>query len=167
MKRIGLLSDTHGYLDDRILHYLETCDEIWHAGDIGDIGIIRKLERIKPLKAVYGNIDGNPIRMELTKDLRFYCEEVSVWITHIGGYPKHYPKDIINQLKISPPKLFICGHSHILRIMFDDQLKTLCVNPGAAGVHGFHHVRTMIRFTVDQSNLKDMEVIELGQRNVI
>lgn len=167
MKRIGLLSDTHGYLDERILHYLSSCDEIWHAGDIGNDEIIRRLEETKPVKAVYGNIDGHPLRTDLSKDLRFKCEEVDVWMTHIGGYPKHYPSGILNQLKIDPPKLFICGHSHILRIIYDEQFKMLCVNPGAAGVHGFHHVRTMVRFTVDKADLKDMEVIELGQRAVI
>lgn len=167
MKRIGLLSDTHGYLDERILNYLNECDEIWHAGDIGSIEIFRELEKIKPVKAVYGNIDGNPLRLELAKDLRFKCEEVDVWITHIGGYPKHYPGSLVRQLKMNPPKLFICGHSHILKIIYDDQFKMLCVNPGAAGIQGFHHVRTMVRFTVDRANLKDMEVIELGQRAVI
>jgi uncharacterized protein len=167
MKRIGLLSDTHGYLDERILHYLKACDEIWHAGDIGNSEILRKLEETKPVKAVYGNIDGNPLRTELSKDLRFKCEEVDVWITHIGGYPKHYPGGILGELKINPPKLFICGHSHILKIMYDEQFKMLCVNPGAAGTQGFHHVRTMVRFTVDNADLKDMEVIELGQRAVI
>lgn len=167
MKRIALISDTHGYLDDRIIHYLSSCDEIWHAGDIGNDDIIRKLEEIKPVKAVYGNIDGNTLRAELSKDLRFKCEEVDVWITHIGGYPKHYPSNILSELKINPPKLFVCGHSHILRVIYDERFKMLCVNPGAAGIQGFHHVRTMIRFTVDKADLKDMEVIELGQRAVI
>jgi len=167
MKRIGLLSDTHGYLDDRILYYLDACDEIWHAGDIGSIEILRKLETIKPLRAVYGNIDGNPLRIGLSRDLRFRCEDVDVWITHIGGHPKHYPANILDQLRINPPKLFICGHSHILKIIYDKQFNMLCVNPGAAGIQGFHHVRTMVRFTVDNDKLKDMEVIELGQRAVI
>lgn len=161
------MSDTHGYLDERIFHFLSSCDEIWHAGDIGNDEIIRRLEETKPVKAVYGNIDGNPLRTELSKDLRFKCEEVDVWITHIGGYPKHYPGSILNELKLNPPKLFICGHSHILRVIYDEQFKMLCVNPGAAGIHGFHHVRTMVRFTVDKADIKDMEVIELGQRAVI
>ncbi len=167
MKRIGLLSDTHGYLDDRILNYLNDCDEVWHAGDVGDIEVVRELERLKPLKAVYGNIDGSALRLELSKDLKFTCEGVDVWITHIGGYPKHYPGDLLKELRMNPPKLFICGHSHILRVIFDERFKMLCINPGAAGIQGFHKVRTMVRFTVDRDKLKDMEAIELGQRAVI
>lgn len=167
MIRIGLLSDTHGYLDDRIRHFLKECDEIWHAGDIGNTEVLTELEKIKPVKAVYGNIDGGLLRIELKQNLRFYCEEVDVWITHIGGFPKNYPPNILGQLKINPPKLFICGHSHILRIIYDERFKMLCVNPGAAGVHGFHKIRTLVRFTIDKEKIKDMEVIELGPRSII
>jgi uncharacterized protein len=167
MKRIGLLSDTHGYLDERILFYLSECDEIWHAGDIGNLETARSLSKLKPLKAVYGNADGNPLRIEYPKHLRFECEKVKVWITHIGGYPKHYPSEIRNELAINPPKLFITGHSHILRVIYDDKFAMLYINPGAAGIQGFHQVRTLVRFTVDLDKIKDLEVIELGQRGII
>lgn len=167
MKRIGLLSDTHGYLDDRILHHLHECDEIWHAGDIGSMEVILELEKIRPVKAVYGNADGGTLRLELKENLRFYCEEVDVWMTHIGGYPMHYPGTVLAGLKLNPPKLFICGHSHILRIIFDDRYQMLYINPGAAGNQGFHKIRTMVRFTVDKEKLKDLEAIELGKRGII
>jgi uncharacterized protein len=167
MKRIGLLSDTHGYLDERILFYLNECDEIWHAGDIGNLETAQSLSKIKPLRAVYGNIDGNSLRVEFSKHLRFKCEEVDVWITHIGGYPKHYQPEILKELKINPPKLFICGHSHVLKVIYDEKFGMLHINPGAAGTQGFHQVRTLVRFTVDLDKIKDLEVIELGQRGII
>jgi len=167
MTRIGLLSDTHGYLDDRILFYLNECDEIWHAGDIGNIETAYSLSKIKPLKAVYGNVDGNPLRIEFPQHQRFNCEDVDVWITHIGGYPKHYPPEIRKELMTNPPKLFITGHSHILKVMYDDKFGMLYINPGAAGIQGFHQVRTLVRFKVDGDKIKDMEVIELGQRGTI
>lgn len=167
MKRIGLLSDTHGYLDDRILHYLSECDEIWHAGDIGNIGTAQSLSNLKPLKAVYGNADGNPLRVEFPKNMRFKCEGLDVWITHIGGYPKHYPQEIRKELTINPPKLFISGHSHILRVIYDHKFGLLNINPGAAGIQGFHQVRTLIRFSIDADQVRELEVIELGQRGII
>lgn len=167
MKRIGLLSDTHGYLDERILFYLNECDEIWHAGDIGNLETAKSLSKLKPLRAVYGNIDGNPLRVEFPKNLRFKCEELDVWITHIAGYPKHYLPEVLKELKINPPKLFICGHSHILKVIYDDKFSMLHINPGAAGIQGFHQVRTMVRFTIESDKIKDLEVIELGQRGVI
>ena len=167
MKRIGLLSDTHGYLDERILFFLGECDEIWHAGDIGNIETANTLSELRPLKAVYGNIDGNTLRTGYPKFQRFICEDVDVWITHIGGYPKHYAPEIRSALKINPPKLFISGHSHILKVIFDDQYGMLCINPGASGIQGFHQVRTLVRFTIDLDKIRDLEVIELGKRGVI
>ena len=164
MKRIALLSDTHGYLDPKLIKYLDPCDEIWHAGDLGTIAITDELQKYKPVKAVYGNIDGQDVRKVWPKDQRFLCEEVDVWITHIGGYPGHYSPDVKAKIMASPPKLFICGHSHILKVMYDKKLGSLHVNPGAAGISGFHKVRTMVRFTIDGKEVKDMEVVELGLR---
>jgi uncharacterized protein len=167
MKRIGLLSDTHGYLDERILHLLSECDEIWHAGDIGNIETANTLAKLKPFRAVWGNVDGNDLRGDYPKHQRFNCEEVDVWITHIGGYPKHYPAEIQKSLRINPPKLFISGHSHILKVIYDDKFGMLFINPGAAGIQGFHQVRTLVRFTIDSDIIRDLEVIELGQRGII
>ncbi|MCC7331188.1 MAG: metallophosphoesterase family protein [Flavobacteriales bacterium] len=165
MKRIGLLSDTHGYFDEKINTYFAECDEIWHAGDIGDYKVIECLEKICPVvKGVYGNIDGQSIRKSFQKTLRFYCEQVDVLITHIGGYPNRYTPEIKNELYKNPPKLFICGHSHILKIIFDEKIKTLHINPGACGKSGFHQVKTLVRFVIDGYSIKDMEVIELGKR---
>jgi uncharacterized protein len=167
MKRIGLLSDTHGYLDERILFFLSECDEIWHAGDIGNTETADTLSELKLLRAVHGNADGNPLRIQYPKDQRFVCEEVEVWMTHIGGYPKHYPSGIRRLLDTNPPKLFISGHSHILRVMYDEKYQMLYINPGAAGIQGFHRLRTLIRFTIDADKIKDLEVIELGPRSAI
>jgi uncharacterized protein len=164
MKKIGLLSDTHGYLNDRIFHYFEKCDEIWHAGDIGSLKVADDIAKQKPLRAVYGNIDGTEVRKNFPKDLRFHCEEVDVWITHIGGYPGNYSPDVRARIFANPPKLFICGHSHILKVMYDEKLKLLHVNPGAAGNYGIHKVMTIVRFSIDRTEIKDMEVIELGKR---
>lgn len=164
MKRIGLLSDTHGYLDDRILHHLEPCDEIWHAGDIGEIGVTDQLAKLKPVVAVYGNIDGQDVRKVHPKNQRFMCEHVDVWMTHIGGYPGRYSPDVRDSIYHSPPKLFIAGHSHILKVMPDKKLGLIHMNPGAAGVHGFHKKRTMLRFTIDGANIENLEVVELGER---
>ena len=161
------MSDTHGHLDDVILKYTDGCDEIWHAGDIGTISITDELQKRKPVKAVYGNIDGHDIRKVWPKDQRFICEQVDVWITHIGGYPGHYTPEVRSRILVSPPKLFIAGHSHILKVMNDKKLGLLHVNPGAAGISGFHKVRTMVRFIIDNERIKDMEVIELGSRNRI
>ncbi len=162
MKRIGLLSDTHGYMDDAILGHFESCDEIWHAGDFGSIQVVDKLAAIKPLRGVYGNIDDGMIQREFPENLRFYCEKVDVWMTHIGGYPGRYSPKIREEISISPPQLFISGHSHILKVMFDQKLKCLHINPGAAGKHGWQKVRTLVRFTIDDTAIKDLEVVELA-----
>ena len=141
MKKILLISDTHGYIDEKIIKYANQVDEIWHAGDIGDISVTDTLKTIKPLKAVYGNIDDQKIRSEFPLHNRFFCEKVDVWITHIGGYPKKYNPKIIDKLRSNPPDLFICGHSHILKVINDKELNLLHINPGAIGKHGLHNVR--------------------------
>lgn len=164
MTRILLLSDTHGYIDDRILEYSQQADEVWHAGDIGTISVTDQIQKIKPLRAVYGNIDGTEIRKEFPLNNRFYCEGVDVWITHIGGYPGRYAPDIRSVIRQNPPKLFISGHSHILKVMNDKSLGLLHMNPGAAGKQGFHQMRTMLQFVIDGTNIKDLQVIELGKR---
>jgi len=164
MKRIGLLSDTHSYLDPAVFKHFQECDEIWHAGDIGEIEVLDELNKFKPTRAVYGNIDAAIIRKECPLHQRFMCEGVDVWITHIGGYPKRYSPPIKDAIKKNPPKLFISGHSHILKVMYDKDLGLLHMNPGAAGKHGFHQVKTLLRFTIDGKDIKDLEVIELGKR---
>jgi putative phosphoesterase len=164
MKKILLLSDTHSYIDERILSYVEQADEVWHAGDIGISSVTDEIQKLKPLKAVYGNIDGAEIRKEFPLHQRFMCEEVDVWITHIGGYPGKYSPAIREEIRQNPPKIFIAGHSHILKVMNDKKLGTLHMNPGAAGKHGFHQVRTMLRFKIDGSKIEDLEVVELGKR---
>ena len=162
LKKILLLSDTHSHIDDRILHYAGEADEIWHAGDIGDLYVTDKLQLKNPLIGVYGNIDNAEIRKEFPLHQRFMCEEVAVWITHIGGYPNKYAPAIKEEIKENPPKLFISGHSHILKVMNDKKLGLLHMNPGAAGKYGFHKKRTMLRFKVDKKEIKDLEVIELN-----
>lgn len=164
MKKILLISDTHGYLDDAILEHIKQSDEVWHAGDIGTIEIADQISHLKPLRAVYGNIDGHVIRSAYPQDLIFTCEGLKVFITHIGGYPTRYSKGIKEKLIIHRPELFICGHSHILKIMRDQSHQLLHMNPGAAGVHGFHKMRTMVRFNIDKGKIQDVEVIELGLR---
>lgn len=165
MIKILLLSDTHGLIDDTILKYVKEADEVWHAGDIGDITVTDTIKNLKPLKAVYGNIDNTNIRSEFPEHQRFMCEDVEVWMTHIGGYPKAYDVRVREAIKANPPALFICGHSHILRVIPDKQLGVLHMNPGAAGTHGFHKVRTMLRFTIDGSKIDNLEVIEFNKRN--
>ena len=160
MKRILLLSDTHGYMDESILKYVRQADEIWHAGDIGTVAVTDALKVEKPLRAVYGNIDGAELRKEFPLHQRFVCEGVEVWITHIGGYPGRYAPDVKNQIKTNPPKLFICGHSHILKVMPDKKLGLLHMNPGAVGKHGFHKVRTMLRFVLEKGEIHSLEVVE-------
>lgn len=160
MKKILLLSDTHSYIDDRILEYAQQADEIWHAGDIGDISVTDKLAEIKPLRAVYGNIDDNKARAEFPLNNRFTLENVDVWITHIGGYPGKYNPAIRKEITETPPKLFICGHSHILKVMPDKQLGLIHMNPGAVGKHGFQKVRTMLRFELNEGKIENLEVIE-------
>lgn len=164
MLRIGLLSDTHHFLDDAIFSHFESCDEIWHAGDFGTVELARQLASFRPLRGVYGNIDGQDIRSIYPEKLCWQSEGVRVLMTHIGGYPPRYNPTVIGELRKDPPQLFICGHSHILKIMYDDKLKCLHMNPGAAGKQGWHQVRTLIRFTIDGSDMKDCQVIELGKR---
>lgn len=168
MTRIGLISDTHSYIDPKVFKYFKECDEIWHAGDIGTIAVADELAAFKPFKAVYGNIDGKDVRIVYPKNLRFLCENVDVFITHIGGYPGHYAPEAKKELLLNPPRLFICGHSHILKVMTDPKLNNMLhINPGAAGVHGFHRVKTIIRFTIDGSQIKDLQAIELGLRGAL
>ncbi len=164
MKRIGLISDTHSFLDDTLFEHFKNCDEIWHAGDFGD-GVAQGLtSRVTLLRGVYGNIDGQDIRTEFPEQLVFMCEEVKVMMRHIGGYPPRYNPETKKELLIHQPQLFISGHSHILKIMFDDKLQCLHMNPGAAGKQGWHKVRTLIRFKIDGKEMKDCEVIELGSK---
>ena len=160
MKKILLLSDTHSYIDDAILKYVKQADEVWHAGDIGNIEVTDTIKRLKPLRAVYGNIDDEKARLEFPLDNRFMCEDVDVWITHIGGYPNKYNMRIRDIIKEKPPQLFISGHSHILKVLPDKTLNLLHMNPGAVGKHGFHKVRTMLRFTIDGKKIDNLEVIE-------
>lgn len=162
MTRILLLSDTHSHIDDSILKYVKMADEVWHAGDIGDITVTDTIKALKPLKAVYGNIDNHVARSEFPENNRFFCEGVDVWITHIGGYPNKYNPRVKEEITKNPPKLFICGHSHILKVMWDKKLNLLHMNPGACGKHGFHKVRTMLRFVIDGNDIKDLEIIELS-----
>lgn len=164
MTRILLLSDTHNHIDNDILKYARQADEIWHAGDIGNLKVTDSLKSIKPIRAVYGNIDDHIIRKEFPENNRFFCEGVAVWITHIGGYPPKYNVRVREEIKKNPPKLFICGHSHILKVMHDKKYDVLHMNPGACGKHGFHQVRTMLRFVIDGEKISDLEVIELGNR---
>jgi putative phosphoesterase len=164
MKKILLLSDTHSHIDDSILKYVDQADEVWHAGDIGDLHVTDTLAKHKPLRAVYGNIDDDKARMEFPLNNRFFCEGVDVWITHIGGYPGKYNQAIRQEIMLNPPKLFICGHSHILKVMFDKKLNLLHMNPGACGVSGFHQVRTMLRFVIDGEKIRDLEIIEIGKK---
>ncbi len=164
MKKILLLSDTHSHIDDVILKYVDMADEVWHAGDIGNLEVTDVLKKHKPLRAVYGNIDDAKARLEFPLHNRFMCENVDVWITHIGGYPDKYNPNIRTELQNNPPKLFICGHSHILKVQFDKKLNLLHMNPGAAGKSGFHQVRTMLRFTIDGEKIQDLEIIELGKK---
>ncbi|MBX0331988.1 metallophosphatase family protein [Pontibacter sp. HSC-14F20] len=163
--KIGLLSDTHDYIDDQILRLLGDRDEIWHAGDFGTATVAERLSEVAPLRGVYGNIDGQDIRSLYPKVLRFTANGLDVLMTHIGGYPGKYHPDIRQEIKANPPGLFITGHSHILKIMPDKSLNNLLhLNPGAAGRHGFHKVRTMIRFSIEAGQLRNLEVIELGKR---
>lgn len=162
--KIGLLSDTHSYLDKAVFNYFSDCDEIWHAGDIGN-NVIDELQRFKPVKAVFGNIDDKTIQAKFPEDLWFTCEGLTVWITHIGGAPPNYNPRIKKILKERIPDIFICGHSHILRVKKDLQYNSmLYLNPGAAGNHGLHHMKTLIRFEIKGKEIKNMEVVELGKR---
>jgi hypothetical protein len=164
MKKILLLSDTHSHIDDTILKYVDQADEVWHAGDIGDLVVTDTIKERKPLRAVFGNIDHDKARLEFPLHNRFFCENVDVWITHIGGYPEKYHPAIRQELMTNSPKLFICGHSHILKVQFDKKLNVLHMNPGAAGKSGFHQVRTMLRFSIDGEKISDLEIIEIEKR---
>lgn len=161
MKHIGLLSDTHAYWDDRYLQYFEPCDEIWHAGDIGSLELAMRLQEFRPFRAVFGNCDGGDLRRLFTEKLRWTCEGADILMTHIGGYPGHYDPLVRQQIYTNPPKLFISGHSHILKVLYDKKLGLLHINPGAAGLQGWHQVRTLVRFTIDSGNFSDLEVIEI------
>lgn len=164
MKKIGLISDTHSYLDEAVFTYFENCDEIWHAGDFGSLQVADALAAFKPFRGVYGNIDGKEIRVQYPENLRFMCEGVDVWMTHIGGYPGRYASAVKAEITANPPQLFICGHSHILKVQFDQKLKCLHLNPGAAGKHGWQKVRTLMRFDINGDKIENLEVIELANR---
>ena len=164
MKKILVISDTHGYIDDRILHYAKNSDEVWHAGDIGDFSVIDQLSSVSKIKAVFGNIDDHNIRKVYDEKNIFICDELKVYIVHIGGYPGSYNKKIKNELIDIEPDIFISGHSHILKIQNDKKNNILHLNPGAAGKIGFHSVRTMIRFEINEKKINNLEVIQLGKR---
>lgn len=167
MTKIGLLSDTHGLLDKRVFEHFANCDEIWHAGDWGSLDLVNKLRNFKPLRGVWGNIDGYEIRTLLPEHNKFMCENVKVWITHIGGYPGKYDSKVKPEIFRNPPKLFISGHSHILKVKYDRTLDLLHINPGAAGKYGFHTVQTLLRFEINDTNIQNLEVIELKTNNTI
>ena len=164
MKRIGLLSDTHSHWDERYAKHFAECDEIWHVGDMGTLEIADKLRAVAPLRAVYGNIDGTDVRREFPEIQRFMCEEVDVLMKHIGGYPGKYDRSIFHEIMTNPPRLFISGHSHILKVKYDKTLNLLHINPGAAGIQGWHKDRTLVRLTIDGKEFKDLEVITLSDK---
>lgn len=164
---IGLISDTHGWIHPRLFDHFADCDEIWHAGDIGNIETANTLAAIKPFRAVYGNIDDAVIRATYKEHLRFIAEDIDVWITHIGGSPGHYNLKLRKGIKDDPPDLLICGHSHIAKVMYDKQNSLLYINPGAAGYTGFHKFMTAIRFYIDEKQIHDLELIELGERSKV
>lgn len=161
MVRIGLMSDTHGYLHPQIFRHFSEVDEIWHAGDIGTMQLAEELASFKPFRAVYGNVDGKDLRTNYPEDLRFHCEGMDVWITHIGGYPGHYSPRVKPLILQNPPQLFICGHSHILKVVPDNKLHLLHINPGACGRQGWHKIKTIVRFEINEGKLSHLEVIEL------
>lgn len=165
MKRIGIISDTHGYWDDRYAQHFAACDEIWHAGDIGTLEVAQRLQDIAPLRAVCGNVDGGDLRYLYPETLRFRCEDADVLLKHIGGYPGRYDRSIVRQIYARPPRLFVSGHSHILKVVNDPHLHLLHINPGAAGLQGFQQVRTLVRLVVDGADFRDLEVIELGAKH--
>jgi putative phosphoesterase len=166
VKKILLVSDTHGFLDPALMKHVAEADEIWHAGDIGPVEIADQLSSIKKLRAVYGNIDNNELRRLIPETLIFNCEELKVFMTHIGGYPGRYPLKLKEQLAQEKPGLFICGHSHILKVIYDEELGLLHINPGAAGRQGIHQHRTAVRFSVEGEEIKDLAIIELGRRGM-
>ena len=162
--RIGLISDTHSFLDDAVFKHFDECDEIWHAGDFGSLELADQLSSFKPLRGVYGNIDGSDLRSVYPENLRFNCEQMSVFMTHIGGYPGKYDARIRDEIYTNPPGIFISGHSHILKVIYDKKIGTLHLNPGAAGKYGWHKVRTLLRFSVSDVRIHDLEIIELGNK---
>ncbi|HEY0896713.1 MAG TPA: metallophosphoesterase family protein [Sphingobacteriaceae bacterium] len=164
MTRIGLISDTHGYLDDAVFRHFDNCDEIWHAGDFGGIELADKLAAFKPLRGVYGNIDDKTVRLVYPEHQKFNCEAVSVWMTHIGGYPGKYNPKIKREIFLNPPKIFISGHSHILKVIYDQKIGTLHLNPGAAGKQGWHKIRSLLKFCISEDKIHTLEAIELGGR---
>ncbi len=164
MTTIGLLSDTHGYLDQRVFSHFESCDEIWHAGDIGSDEVLQRLREFKPTRAVFGNMDGGDVRYSLSEFYRFRVEEVNVLMTHIGGYPGHYNPWLLPMFKKETPQLFVCGHSHILKVQYDPVWHMLTMNPGAAGKQGWQTVQTLLRFTIDGAKIDNLEVIEMGEK---
>lgn len=159
-----MLSDTHGLLDERVFEHFASCDEIWHAGDWGSMEVVERLQSFKPLRGVWGNIDGQDIRRMFPRHNRFRCENVDVWLTHIGGYPGKYDPAVKPGIFLHPPKLFVSGHSHILKVKYDRDLGLLHINPGAAGKYGFHLVQTLVRFVINDTDIQDLEIIELGTR---
>lgn len=161
MTKIGLISDTHGYLDEAVFKHFEDRDEIWHAGDFGTLELAERLAAFKPLRGVYGNIDGPDVRQTYPEHLRFTCEQVDVWMTHIGGYPGKYHPSIKRQIYTKPPKLFISGHSHILKVIFDKAINCLHINPGAAGKQGWHKVRTLVKFCISEEKIHTLEIVEM------
>jgi len=164
LRKILLISDTHSFLDEKLFKHIDEADEVWHAGDIGNIDLTDKLKKLKPLQAVYGNIDGTEIRKEFKKNLIFNCENVKVYITHICGQPTNYLKEVKDILELEKPKIFICGHSHILKVMYQNKYEVLHLNPGACGNHGFHQIKTALRFVIDDTEIKDLAIIEFGNR---
>lgn len=165
MTRIGVLSDTHGYLDPRVKEHFRDVDEIWHAGDIGSYEVLQALREFKPTRAVYGNMDGGDVRYSLSEFYRFRVEDVNVLMTHIGGYPGHYNPWLIPMFQKETPQLFVCGHSHILKVIYDNTWNMLTMNPGAAGLEGWQTVQTLLRFAIDKDQIKDLEVVELGRKH--
>ena len=163
MLHIGILSDTHGYLHPRVIEFFTGVDEIWHAGDMGDISVARQLMKLKPLRAVYGNIDGGDVRTEFPEVMIFQVEQVKVLMTHIGGYPGHYDPWARQMIEQEKPKLFVCGHSHILKVMYDQKYELLHINPGAAGKYGMHKSITAIRFVIEGENMRDLEVLDISK----
>ena len=166
MMKIGLLSDTHGMLDEKVFTHFQDRDEIWHAGDFGNLELVEQLKAFKPLKGVYGNVDGAEIRYEFKETARFTCEGLEVFMTHIGGYPGRYAPIVKEAYQQSPFGLFISGHSHILKVMYDNKWSCLHMNPGAAGKQGWHKVRTLMKFTIEGKEIKDLVVVELGDKRI-
>ena len=164
MTRIGLISDTHSFLDPAVFKYFDEVDEIWHAGDFGTLALADELQAFKPMKGVYGNIDDKDIRQIYPEHLKFKCEEVNVWMTHIGGYPDRYSNNVKSEIYTKPPNLFIAGHSHILKVIFDKKINCLHLNPGAAGKYGWHQKRTLMKFCISENKIHTLDVIELGNR---